>query len=124
MRKGKCEFCGKEFETTNHQKRYCSQACYREASKERFREYYHNQARTIVCDACGREFLTNSPTATTCRDCRSQIALGLTPKKNISYAQIRAKALANPLKSEYRGQRCGGCVTPPKSLMLTPKGEN
>lgn len=46
-----CEFCGKEFEATNHiVRRYCSQDCRREARKLKF------QSTTRVCVLCGKEF--------------------------------------------------------------------
>ena len=124
MIKHKCKTCGKEFESLYPRQIYCSKECYEVAAKEARAKYAKTHTtHEVICEYCGKSFNT-SFSYTACRDCRALAKAGFAPRNPKSYAQIRAQNLANPLKNEYRGQRCGGCVTPPKSLILTPKEEN
>jgi ribosomal protein S27E len=122
MTSKKCLICGKEFTPKNWCQNYCSPECYKENSR---RQSAKRVFRKVKCERCGRELTTTSKAEKVlCRDC-ARAKKGKPASRRVkSYAEIRARNLANPLKSEYRGQRCGGCLTPPKTLMLTPKGEN
>lgn len=122
MTSKKCLICGKEFAPKNWCQRYCSPECYIE---NRRRQSAKRVFRKIKCERCGRELTTTSKAEKVlCRDCSRAKKGKPVSHRQKSYAEIRAYNRANPLKSEYRGQRCGGCVMPPKSLMLTPEGEH
>lgn len=124
MTSKKCLICGKEFTPKNWCQRYCSPECYEESNRRRSA---NRVFRKVKCERCGRELTTTSKAEKVlCRDC-ARAKKGKPPSRRAkSYAEIRAQNLANPLKSEYRGQRCGGNiqVTKPCLILPTTKGEN
>lgn len=124
MTSKKCLICGKEFTPKNWCQRYCSPECYTENSR---RQSAKRVFRKIKCERCGRDLTTISKAEKIlCRDC-ARAKKGKPPScRAKSYAEIRAHNLANPLKSEYRGQRCGGYTRAAKPCLILPttEGEN
>ena len=53
-----CPVCGKNFETHNKRKKYCSPECYRVAKKETHKRYKqaHRKTAKKFCAICGKEF--------------------------------------------------------------------
>lgn len=62
-----CEYCGEQFETNRKNQKYCSQNCSNRATRAAF-------LKEVVCDKCGRTFVSKSPSEVHCPDCSVQIA--------------------------------------------------
>jgi hypothetical protein len=126
MIKHKCETCGKEFESQYQRQKYCSKECYEVAAKKARAKYAKTHtSHEVICEYCGKSFNT-SFSYTACRNCQALAKAGFALRKQKSYAQIRAQKLANPLKNEYRGQRCSGYTRAAKPCLILPttEGEN
>lgn len=56
-----CPICGKEFETADGRKLYCSRACMHRAATRRWwaKRHPHGASETRTCPICGEEFETN-----------------------------------------------------------------
>lgn len=88
-----CKICGNKFETSQHNRVYCSEACYQEgnlrmnrerkrkASEKRKAEREKNGGKRVfhyskffakVCDVCGKEYQTPHFNQLTCHDCKAE----------------------------------------------------
>lgn len=63
-----CKYCGKEFETSNDRKIYCSDVCSQKYGRENFkdrREKYKvdhkKEEYRNVCPVCGNQYVSNTP---------------------------------------------------------------
>ncbi len=66
-----CPFCGKEFETTNNRKIYCSDECKNQYNKEKKREKKVYPINT--CIMCGKQFTARSVrTRFCCKECEKK----------------------------------------------------
>lgn len=59
MKTKKCLFCGKEFETDNEQKKYCTHGCARKDYYKRTYQYAPTGKKIIKCKYCHKEFEVN-----------------------------------------------------------------
>ncbi len=60
-----CKYCGKEFNSTNHSRKYCSDSCIkainREKERDRSKLIHDKTAKYLKCKECGKEFKPEYP---------------------------------------------------------------
>lgn len=118
MTSKKCLICGKELTPKNWCQRYCSPECYEESNRRRSAK---KNFRKVKCECCGKEMTTTSAAENVmCRACSRSKKSKSPVKQAKTYKEIREFNRANPLKSEYRGQRCGGNIQVTKPCLILP----
>lgn len=81
-----CKNCGRQFEATHHNMRYCSEQCRRQCNRKRYSTQLKNEKACIVC---GKKFETNRSHQITCgAECRSEMKR----KRAIEMARKRYQA--------------------------------
>lgn len=106
-----CEWCGELFEVDENNKNelrrlYCGDFCRTEAwnKKARDRVRIGKRGYNVVCEICGKVFLTNRPTAKTCGpDCyyeRQKIVKRENYYRNKAEKEALAKGLGVPQKKK------------------------
>lgn len=61
-----CPVCGKEFVTDKNAKRYCSKRCRKKANSKP----KPMMVKSLKCDWCGKEFLSERRKKYCCKECR------------------------------------------------------
>lgn len=101
-----CRVCGQEFLTTNSRRVYCSLACNSIGYHENQRAHRRASKQSAVnkdCEKCGKRFTTTKLLRTLCTTCEKIEGKKI---KQIRYQDIREHNAKNPLKNEWRGQKC------------------
>ena len=95
----KCQQCGKEFEASRKDAKYCSGACGKKASRERISKGISSKNK--ICAKCGKEFTikNNAFSRRYCYDCIPEIGnTGAANRKIIKKWAV-----------EYKGGKCCKC---------------
>lgn len=107
-----CAYCGKEFETEEKRRKYCSKECYEKAHKESFRSARAKEkvGKKIKCVVCGKEFIATTVQSKYCsKEC----------SRKFLYQNARAKRLAR--KSKIACEICGKPLTEYSSYLYCSK---